>query len=175
LSPRNKRSRSKLAGIHDNLANILGEDSLNELISIARLRRAWPNIVGAMMATRTEPLQLQHINDDGLCLWVGVDHSIMAQQIRFLRDDIRKACSKQAGVNRLYKISTRMMPGAGLKPAKEAPKRRSVSFHEKRMLALNVASIKDRTLRKAMFQAQMAQLAYDDQDSDQATIQHRGE
>jgi len=169
LSPRNKRSRSKLQGIHANLAKILGEDSLDALISLARLRRAWPHIVGTMMSTRTEPLQLQPIENDGLCLWVGVDHSIMAQQIRFLRDDIRKACFKHAGLTSLHKISTRMLPGAGIQPSKAAPQRRKVSFHEMRMLALNVASIKDRALRKAMFQAQLAQLAYDDHESDQAT------
>jgi len=169
LNPRNKRPRSKLEGIHANLANILGEESLDALISLARLRRAWPHIVGTMMSTRTEPLQLQAIEDDGLCLWIGVDHSIMAQQIRFLRDDIRKACFKHAGLKNLHKISTRMMPGAGILPSKTPPHRRKVSFHEMRMLALNVSSIKDRTLRKAMFQAQVAQLAYDDHDSDQAT------
>ena len=175
MSPRKKRPRSKLAGIHGNLAKILGEKSLDELINIARLRRAWPNIIGKMMATRTEPLQLQPIENGGLCLWIGVDHSIMAQQIRFLRDDIRKACFKQVGLNNLHKISTRMMPGAGLKPPKKPVKRRLISFHEKRMLALNVISIKDRTLRKAVFQAQMAQLAYGDQENDQATTKNRGE
>jgi len=169
LNPRNKRSRSKLEGIHANLANILGEESLDALISIARLRRAWPHIIGAMMSTRTEPLQLQPIENDGFCLWVGVDHSIMAQQIRFLRDDIRKACFKHAGLKNVHKISTRMMPGAGIQPAKAPPQRRKVRFHEMRVLALNVASIKDRALRKAMFQAQLAQRAYDDHDSDQPT------
>ncbi|MBL4775650.1 MAG: DUF721 domain-containing protein [Mariprofundus sp.] len=159
---RHKRSRSKLAGIHDNLAKILGEDSLDQLIGLSRLRRAWPHIVGAMMATRTEPLQLQPIEDDGLCLWVGVDHAIMGQQIRFLRDDIRKACFKQAGLSNLHKISTRMLPGAGLKAAKAPAQPRIVSFNEKRRLALDVASIKDRTLRKAAFQAHIAQLAYED-------------
>ena len=169
MNPRNKRSRSKLEGIHANLANILGEESLDALISIARLRRAWPHIIGAMMSTRTEPLQLQPIENDGFCLWIGVDHSIMAQQIRFLRDDIRKACFKHAGLKNVHKISTRMMPGAGIQPAKAPPQRRKVRFHEMRVLALNVASIKDRALRKAMFQAQLAQRAYDDHDSDQPT------
>jgi len=162
MSPRNKRSRSNLAGIHDNLAKILGRDSLDQLISLSRLRRAWPHIVGTMMATRTEPLQLQPIEDDGVCLWVGVDHSIMAQQIRFLRDDIRKACFKQAGLTNLHKISTRMLPGSGIKAAKPTPQRRVISFREKRRLALDVASIKDRSLRQAAFQAQAAQLAYED-------------
>lgn len=162
MSPRNKRPRAKLAGIHDNLAKILGEESLDQLIALSRLRRAWPHIVGAMMSLRTEPLQLQRIDDDGLCLWIGVDHSIMGQQIRFLRDDIRKSCFKQAGLSNVHKISTRMMPGAGIKKPKAPPQARHVYFHEKRRLALNVASIKDRNLRKAAFRAAMTQLAYDD-------------
>jgi len=166
MSPRNKRSRSQLAGIHDNLGKILGQDSLHQLIGLSRLRRAWPHIVGTMMATRTEPLQLQPIENDGLCLWVGVDHAIMGQQIRFLRDDIRKACFKQADLTNLHKISTRMLPGAGIKAIRSAPPRNVVSFREKRRLALDVASIKDRTLRKAAFQAHVAQLTYDDEHND---------
>jgi len=162
MSRRNKRPRSKLDGIHDNLAKILGKDALDQLISLSRLRRAWPHIVGTMMATRTEPLQLQGIENNGLCLWVGVDHSIMAQQIRFLRDDIRKACFKHAGLTNLHKISTRILPGAGIKQPKAKPQRRTLQFHEKRRLALDVASIKDRTLRKAAFQAAMTQLAFKD-------------
>ncbi|MBN4077239.1 DUF721 domain-containing protein [Mariprofundus ferrooxydans] len=165
MNRRNKRSRAKLAGIHDNLAKILGEESLNQLITLARLRRAWPHIVGAMMATRTEPIQLQGIENDGLCLWIGVDHSIMSQQIHFLRDDIRKACFKQTGINNLHKISTRMMPGSGIKAPPPPAQARRVHFHEKRRLALDVASIKDRSLRKAAFNAHLAQLAYDDAQS----------
>jgi len=162
MSPRNKRSRAKLGGIHDNLAKILGGESLDQLISLSRMRRAWPHIVGAMMATRTEPIQLQRIENDALCLWIGVDHSIMAQQIRFLRDDIRKACFKQAGLSNLHKISTRMMPGSGIKAPKPKAQPREVYFHEKRRVALDIASIKDHSLRKAAFQAHIAQLAYDD-------------
>jgi len=162
MSPRNKRPRAQLGGIHDNLAKILGEESLDQLISLSRIRRAWPHIVGAMMATRTEPIQLQRIENDALCLWIGVDHSIMAQQIRFLRDDIRKACFKQAGLDKLHKISTRMMPGAGIKAPPPPAQPRPVSCHEKRRVALDIASIKDHSLRKAAFQAHIAQLAYDD-------------
>jgi len=162
LSRRNSRSRSRLTGLHDNLADILGEDSLTQLIGIARLRRAWPHIVGAMMAARTEPLQIENLADDSICLWVAVDHSIMAQQIRFLRDDIRKACYKHAGVTNLHRIRSRVQPGAGIKikqkPAKPAP----LNWAQKRRLAKDVASIKDRTLRKAAFRARMSQLMYDD-------------
>ena len=133
---------------------------MNELIGIARLRRAWPDIVGPMMATRTEPIQIEHLPDDGICLWVAVDHSIMAQQIRFLRDDIRKACFKQARITNLHKISTRLQPGAGIKAKAGKPKGRSLSFSEKRKLAQDVAGIKDRGLRKAAFQAHVAEVSY---------------
>ncbi len=169
MSQRNQRSRSKLAGLHDNLAEILGEDSLQKLIGIARLRRAWPHIVGAMMAARTEPLQLEKLADGGVCLWVAVDHSIMAQQIRFLRDDIRKACFKHAGMTDLYRIRSRVQPGAGIK-AKQKPARPTpLSWAQKRRLAQDVASIKDSALRKAAFQARMSQIMYDDSHHDRAT------
>jgi len=157
-----KRPRAKLHGLSDELADILGEDSLEELTGLARLRRAWPDIVGPMMATRTEPVQFE-ATEDGRCLWVGVDHSIMAQQIRFLRDDIRKACFKHAGIGKLTHVRTRMTPGAGIKPKKPKPKPKRLTFSTKRALALELASIKDRRLRRAAFQARMAQLKYSDE------------
>lgn len=162
MSIRNKRSRSSLTGLHDNLAGILGEESLQQLIGIAHLRQAWPHIVGAMMSARTEPLQLEHLPDGGMCLWVAVDHSIMAQQIRFLRDEIRKACYKHAGLTDLYRIRSRVQPGAGIKVKEKPRKPAPLSLSEKRSLAKDVASIKNRTLRKAAFQARMSQIMYGD-------------
>ena len=160
MSFRPKRPRSKLQGIHGGLSEILGEESLGKLMGMARLRRAWPDIVGPMMATRTEPIVIERIDDEGVCLWVAVDHSIMAQQIRFLRDDIRKACFKHAQITNLHKISTRLQPGAGIKAKPAKPKGRALSFGEKRRLAQDVAAIKDRTLRKAAFQAHIAEVSY---------------
>jgi len=144
------------------MSSLLGEDSFEQLIGIARLRRAWPHIVGPMMAGRTEPISMEHLSDNGLCLWVAVDHPMLAQQIRFLRDDIRKACFKHARITNLHQIRSRIQPGAGIKiKTRKKPEAQPVSFAQKRELALNVACIKDRTLRKAAFQARVAQLAYD--------------
>jgi hypothetical protein len=147
--------------LHDNLAAILGEASLEQLIGIARLRRAWPDIVGELMAGRTEPVEIKHLPDGGFCLWVAVDHSIMAQQIRFLRDDIRKACFKHARISDLYRIRSRIQPGAGIRAKKRPARPGPLSLTEKRKLALEVSCIKDRTLRKAAFQARMTQVKYD--------------
>ncbi len=133
---------------------------MQKLIGIARLRRAWPDIVGAMMASRTEPIQIEPLSDGGSCLWVAVDHSILAQQIRFLRDDIRKACFRQAGISDLHHIRSRIQPDAGIKPGAPPPQANPVSWHQKRELARELASMKDRALRKAMFQARLAQLRY---------------
>jgi len=160
LRRRKSRPRARLAGLHDNLADILGEDSLSQLIGIARLRGAWPHIVGTMMAARTEPVQIEQLTDGGVCLWVAVDHSIMSQQIRFLRDDIRKACYKHAGVTKLHRIRSRVQPGAGIKTRQQPGKPAALSLTQKRRLALDVASIKDRTLRKAAFRARMSQVMY---------------
>jgi len=138
---------------------------MTQLIGITRLRRAWPEIVGPMMAQRTEPVQLEQLADDGICLWVAVEHSIMSQQIRFLRDDIRKACFKHARIKNLYKIRTRVQPGAGIKPKSAPTKPKRISFRQKRILAKEVAIIKDRNLRKAIFQAHLAQIAYSEEEN----------
>jgi len=162
LSRRSHRPRSRLTGLEENLAGLLGEDSMQKLIGIARLRRSWPDIVGAMMASRTEPIQLEPLPEGGTCLWVGVDHSIMAQQIRFLRDDIRKACFRQAGISDLHRIRSRVQPTAGIKPAAPPEPPKTVSWSQKRKLAQELACMKDRALKRAMFQARLAQLRYRD-------------
>ncbi|GAV19360.1 hypothetical protein MMIC_P0294 [Mariprofundus micogutta] len=162
---KNKRSRSQLSSVHNNLSEILGEEALGELIGISRLRRAWPDIVGPMMATRTEPVQLEHLDGNGICLWVAVDHSIMSQQIRFLRDQIREACFKHAGIRNLHKIRSRVQPGAGIKAKAPKAKPKRVSFRQKRALAKDVMNIKDRGLRKAIFKAHLAQIAYNEEEN----------
>lgn len=151
-------------GVYTGLSEILGEESLSKLMGIARLRRAWSDIVGPMMAARTEPILIEHIANDGLCLWIAVDHPIMAQQIRFLRDDIRKACFKQAGIGNLHKISTRIQPDAGIKAKKAPEEARRLSLTEKRKIAQELSTIKDRDLRKAAYQAYAAQIAYADKE-----------
>ena len=158
---RRHRPRSKLTGLQGSLADILGPESFEQLVGIARLRRAWPDIVGTMLAARSEPLQIERLADDGQCLWVAVDHASIGQQIRFLRDDIRKACFRQAGVGDLHKIRWRLQPAAGIKPKARAAGPKKVAFAKKRELALELACIKDRALRRAAFQARLAQLAYD--------------
>ncbi len=158
---RSEARRRRLHGLSGELGNILGNEALEQLIGLARLRRAWPDIVGPMMAQRTEPLQFE-ATSDGRCLWIAVDHSIMAQQIRFLRDEIRRACFRHAGIDKLTHIRTRMVPGAGIRPAAPKPRARRVSLTEKRRLARELAGIKDRRLRRAAFQARMAQLKFAD-------------
>ncbi len=181
LSVRNRRSRAQLQGLSSNFADILGADALARISALARLRRAWLDIVGAMMARRTEPLQLETLDaagtalhagteashgDGGLCLWVAVDHAMMGQQIRFLRDDIRKACFRHAQIDNLYQVRTRLLPGAGVRsqPPKREP--RTIPFAIKRRLALDLASIKDRRLRSAAFNARVAQMAYQDEENE---------
>lgn len=167
MSRRGNRPRSKLSGVHKELAEILGADSLAKLMNIAGIRRAWPEIVGPMMAARSEPLQIEPLPEGGVCLWVAVDHPIIAQQIRILRDDIRKACYRKAGISELHKISTRIQPGAGIQAKAPKPKARRLSFAEKRRLALDVAAIKDRKLRRAAFEAHVAQLAFGNTDTEE--------
>ncbi|PIW45882.1 MAG: DUF721 domain-containing protein [Zetaproteobacteria bacterium CG12_big_fil_rev_8_21_14_0_65_54_13] len=162
MSRRGSRPRSSLTGVQSGLSALLGEDSLEQMIGIARLRRAWPHIVGPMMAGRTEPVSTESLPDDGVCLWIAVDHPIMAQQIRFLRDDIRKACFKHARMTNVHQIRSRTQPGAGIKiKVQKQAEAKPVPFARKRVLALDVACIKDRNLRRSLFQARLAQLAYD--------------
>ena len=112
------------------------------LANLAKLRRAWPSIVGPMMAARTEPVLLEPLPDGGSRLLVGVDHAIMAQQIRFLHQEIRQACYTHCRVKELAQIRTRVIPGAGVAPTKARPKPKGIGFADMRRVASDVKSIR---------------------------------
>jgi hypothetical protein len=151
-----KRPRSKLTALQAGLSDVLGEKKLEKLAGVARLRRAWPTIVGPVLAQHTEP-----INIESDTLLTAVDHPAMAQQIRFLQQEIRDACFRKCRVGNIRRIRTRMQPGAGInisgQPAKPV---RSVGLNEKKQVAGTLRYVSDKTLRHAMFDARISQLAY---------------
>lgn len=159
MTNRHSRPRSKLTPAYNDMAKILGQDRFGELVVISQLRRVWADIIGPMMAVRTEPISIEKDGDVN-CLWIAVDHPIMSQQIRFLRDDIRKACFKRCQIKSLGKVRTRVEPSAGIKPKKKQSVKNRVSLADKKRVALELESIKDRTLKRAMFDARVAQLKF---------------
>ncbi len=143
------------------MAEILGHDRFSELVAISQLRRVWADIVGVMMAARTEPISIEKDGDVN-CLFIAVDHPIMSQQIRFLRDDIRKACFKRCQIKSLVKVRTRVQSGAGIKSKKSHVIKNEISLSDKKRVALELETVKDRTLKRAIFDARVAQLKYAD-------------
>lgn len=154
------RKKSQLTDIHHNLADILGGERLEQLVGLSRLRRLWPDIVGPMLAQRTEPVELKPNPEGGNILIIAVTHSTMAQQIIFLREDIRKSCFEQARMGKIAKIFTRVQTVAGIQADKTAPEPKPVSLTLKKLLASELQSIESRELRHAMFDARLAQLRY---------------
>jgi len=151
-----KRSRSQLTGIQVGLAEVLGADQLKQLADIGHLRRDWAKVVGAVLAQHSEPLNL----DNG-CLHIAVDHPAMAQQIRFLQDEIREACFRQCRVKSIRSIRSRHQPGAGYKPGEIVKvQARRLDLSEKKMIARDIQSVSDKTLRRAMFDARVKQLSF---------------
>lgn len=145
------------------MADILGTERLDHFVALSRLRHHWPDILGPMMAARTEPVNIEPMEDGNNRLWIAVNHSAMAQQIRFLRDEIRKACSRHCGIYNLVEIRTKVQADAGITPP--APVRaRPVPLATRKRLAREIASVKDKRLRRALFQARIAQLAFSDTD-----------
>jgi len=154
------RKASNLQGVQGNLAKILGAQRLQELSGLTRLRRLWPDIVGKMLANRTEPLQLKPGEGDSHILIIAVTHSTMAQEIVFLRDHIRQACFEHARMGRISKIYTEVKMDAGFREKDVPIKTVHVTLSKKKELARELQSIKDVALRRAMFKARVAQLRY---------------
>lgn len=159
MSHRRKRARSKLIPAQNSIAEILGQERFVELAVISKLRRVWPDIVGPMMAARTEPISIE--KDGGVnCLFIAVDHPIMSQQIRFLRDDIRKACFKRCQIKSLVKVRTRVQAGAGTKIELKTRPISKVTLFDKKRVASELKNVNDRDLKRAIFNARVAQLKY---------------
>lgn len=148
--------------INTDVSKLLGEDRMQRIAMLTRLRRAWADMIGPMLAAATEPIEVRPQPDGSVHLIIAVNHSIMAQQIMFLRDDIRAACLQQCQIERIAKIFTRVQAVAGI--VDEHPKRtaRAVSFSKKKQLASALTNVKDSTLRRAMFQARLAQFIWNE-------------
>jgi len=153
---RGKRPRSRLTALQSGLSEVLGEEQLKRLADIGRVRREWGRIVGPVLSQHTEPL-----NIDNGCLHIAVDHPAMAQQIRFLHEEIREACFRQCRVTGISNVRSRHQPGAGI-PARAMarPVLHRLSLSEKKAVAREVSPVRNKPLRRAMFEARINQLRY---------------
>ena len=147
--------------INEDVAQLLGEERMQRLAYLARLHRAWADMLGPMLAAATEPAEVRVQPDGSMHLIIAVNHPMIAQQIVFLRDEIRRACMQHCRLDRIAKIFTRIKPYAGVLPV-EGPARQPahVSLSQKKKLAADLHTIDDHALRLAMFQARVAQLMW---------------
>jgi len=151
-----KRPRSQLTALQAGLSDVLGADQLKRLADIGRVRRDWAKVVGPVLAQHTEPL-----NIDNGCLHIAVDHPVMAQQVRFLQEEIRQACFKHCRVTGISNIRTRHQPGAGIptRSTAMAPTHR-LSLSDKKTIARELRLVCNKSLRLAMFEARVNQLRH---------------
>ena len=158
------RPRSRLSRLEHDLSAVLAEENLGPLLAVTRLRKLWPEIVGSMMAARTEPVRIEEHadgHDGGRRLWIAVDHSIMAQQIRMLRSDILRACRSRARIEGLTQIRTQMLAGAGMRSP--APRRtRPAPLRMRKAIAQSLKQVNNDRLRRAIYAARVAQLIHAD-------------
>lgn len=144
-----------MTALQAGLSDVLGKEKLEKLASVARLRRTWPAMVGPVLAQHTEP-----VNIESDTLLIAVDHPAMAQQIRFLQREIRNACFHKCHVGNIRRIRTRMQPGAGINiPGLAIKSVSTIGLNEKKNAAKTLRNVADKTLRRAMFDAYLAQLA----------------
>ncbi len=163
----NKQGKRAPATLQAGLAEALGATHLEALAGTARLKRAWPDMVGPMLAAHTHPVAIE-----GDTLLIAVDHPAMAQQIRFLNQEIREACFRTCRIRGLRRLRTRIEPGAGVQSARKPPApARRLSLTERKRAARLLRPVTDHKLRSAMYAALIAQLAHQlsDKQDDQQT------
>ncbi len=153
LVPR-KRAKSSLKTIETGLGSVLGKRQLSALTTMGRLRRLWPEIVGPMLASHSEPSSMERGN-----LLVDVDHPAMAQQIHFLESKILAACIKRFHIHTVRRIRTQFRNGAGISIPQSPPiKRLKASLGEKKRIARMLRSIQNPELKRALYTARIAQI-----------------
>ncbi len=158
-SERGKHRHAPMQNITDQFAEILGKDRIALLRGEARLRHFWPQIVGPMLAARSRLLELEPLGDGSCCMWVAVDHPYLAQQLRLMRDELRRACRRESGVVRIAKIRSRIEVGAGRIHTEHLPKVVAASWRMRRLAAQELRPVTDKPLRRVMFRARVRQLA----------------
>lgn len=150
---------AKPRALSESLSEILGGERLERISHLSRLRQRWSDIVGPMLAARSEPVSL-----DGNGLLIAVDHPAMAQQVRFLQAEIGQACRRICHIPDIRRVYTRIQAGCGTKPHSPASPLRSLTLSEKKRVARQLAGIRHRQLRQAIFKARLAEMAYRRQD-----------
>ena len=160
MKPSRKRARSRLTPLQAGLSAVLGEEQLQQLADVGRIRRRWPQVVGPMLAQHTEPLSIERGG-----LLVAVDHPAMAQQLRFLQQEIIRACLQRCRVRSIRHLHTRTRPGAGMHravPISRQPRR--LSLKQMKQVAGEVRAVRNKALRRAMFRARTNQLRFNPED-----------
>jgi len=156
LASQPKRKRSQLKSIENGLAEVLGAEKLSRLADISRLQRRWPEIVGPMLSTCTRPITIE----TG-CLLIAVNHSTVAQQIRFLQQEIRDACFHKCRVKGISRLRTRMQSDIAVQNPLQKASPAKVSLSRKKRIATELRDVEDRALKRAIFHARVAQSAFD--------------
>ena len=156
---RKTRKTSELKSLNINLSKIIDGERMQRLTGVATLRRHWHDVVGTMLAERSEPIAIEPQVDDSLGLVIAVDHAVFADMIRRdMYNEIRKACYQRCKLQGLTKVWTRIQPGAGIREEKKVKHINTIHYQDLRKLAESLQDVEDKALRRQMFQAATAQI-----------------
>ncbi|MDX8410446.1 MAG: DciA family protein [Mariprofundaceae bacterium] len=138
------------------LSAVLDPDTIKTLSEIACLRRSWPEIVGPMLAARSEPLSIEQD-----CLLVAADHPVMAQELRLLQFQILRAGANRCGIENIKRLRTRIQDGVGTPPPAARRRRLNpVSISDCKHIVQRMQGLEGHELRHAFFRAQAFQQMY---------------
>ncbi len=156
---RRTRNTSDLQRLSISLNKVINAKRMQRLTGVAILRRHWHDVVGTMLAERSEPIAIEPQADGTLALVIAVDHSVFANMIHHdMHHDIRIACFKRCKLQGLTKVWTRIQPGAGIRESQKVKIQQHISCRELRILAESLQDVEDKALRRQMFQAATAQI-----------------
>jgi predicted nucleic acid-binding Zn ribbon protein len=109
---RDREPRStELSAVGDVLSGLLAERVLAQGVTIGRLVKQWPDVVGERLAIETAPARLE-----GGVLTVWVSTGPWGAQVRFLAEDVRKGANRTLGSEVVKAIRVTVRPDANEGP-----------------------------------------------------------
>lgn len=124
------------------LSPAIGREEVLRAARAQRVLREWPSVVGDAMAKRSFPDRY-----DRGTVWVAVEGSAWAQELRMTKDRILEKLKELSGEPTLFKdlrFGVRPLPSAPPEPSEEKEKK---ADHES-VAGLSIKEIAERRLRK---------------------------
>jgi hypothetical protein len=109
--PEESARSAEMAPVGDVVRGLLGQRAFSRGVTVGRLARAWPDVVGERLAAETRPARLE-----AGVLTVQASAGPWGSQATFLAEEIRKRANDMLGTGVVKRVHVVVAPGLGDRP-----------------------------------------------------------